>query len=59
MFDRAVPHYGHAVTERHRFRLIVSDEDQGQTEFAVEAEKFAAQFTAQRGVKIRERFVEQ
>jgi len=44
---------------RHRFDLIVRDEDHRRLELIVELDELAPHRRAQSGVKIRQRFIEQ
>src|SRR5436305_1727279 len=57
--DGAVAHHHDAVTERHRFRLIVGDIDRRDSERAQQAIELAAQPLAQRRIERGEGFVEQ
>ena len=59
LFDQAVAQKDNAVGERHRLELVMSDIDRRRFESLMQPGDLDAHMVAQRGVEVRERFVEQ
>ncbi|CAM2152096.1 hypothetical protein PT2222_270114 [Paraburkholderia tropica] len=59
LLDVARREHDDLVRERHRLDLIVRHVDHRGLQFVVQAREFEAHLHAQRGVEVRERFVEQ
>ena len=59
LLDRAVAQHHHAIGQRHRLDLIVSDVDRGCAELAVQLGDLDPGLAAQRGVEIGQWLVEQ
>ena len=59
LLDAALVHHHDARRHRHRFHLVVGDEDHGGLHALVQAGQLDARAAAQRRVEVGERFVEQ
>jgi hypothetical protein len=59
LLDVARVHHHHPIGERHRFHLVVGDEDRGGGKPAVQAANLDAHLHAQLGIEVGERLVEQ
>ena len=57
--DRRLVHHDDAIRDRHRFRLIVRDVDDGKRESLLEIAYFLAHLPAKPRIEIRQRLVEQ
>src|SRR5471030_409728 len=59
LFDLAVAQHDDAVGQRHRLDLVVGDVDRRGAQVAVQLGDLDAGLHAQRGVEVRQRFIEQ
>ena len=59
LHEPAAIHDADAVGERHRFALVVGDDDEGQAEPALQLHQLELRFAAQLLVERRQRLVEQ